>query len=243
MNAVEFSNSFDILYNNVMSDSAPGLSEYEKSVFLTEAQTLYVKQAYKDAFEHDEAHRRALDVLIVDYSTDKVEPKGDRQLRYLKGDRYRHAIFRLPDDLLWIVHETAKVKDDDCSDEMYIDVVPENYDEIQRDVRNPFRGPSRWRALRVDDGLAVSDGDKGKGMGVYVEIVSKNEITRYAIRYVRKPMPIILEDLVDGLTIEGRTRMSRYGRDGKQSSELNEGTHDDILALAVQLAAASYKRK
>ena len=38
MTTQEFSNEFDILYNNIMSNAAPGLDEYEKSVFLTKAQ-------------------------------------------------------------------------------------------------------------------------------------------------------------------------------------------------------------
>ena len=38
MTIQEFSNEFDILYNNSMSNAAPGLNEYEKSVFLTQAQ-------------------------------------------------------------------------------------------------------------------------------------------------------------------------------------------------------------
>ena len=37
MNHTEFSNEFDVLYNNIMSNAAPGLNEYEKSVFLTKA--------------------------------------------------------------------------------------------------------------------------------------------------------------------------------------------------------------
>lgn len=38
MTTTEFSNEFDILYNNITSNQAPGLDEYEKSVFLTRAQ-------------------------------------------------------------------------------------------------------------------------------------------------------------------------------------------------------------
>ena len=38
MTNAEFSNQFDVLYNNIMSNQAPGLDEYEKSVFLTKAQ-------------------------------------------------------------------------------------------------------------------------------------------------------------------------------------------------------------
>jgi hypothetical protein len=37
MEIQEFSNGFDILYNNIMSNAAPGLNEYEKSFFLTKA--------------------------------------------------------------------------------------------------------------------------------------------------------------------------------------------------------------
>lgn len=31
----EFSDEFDVLYNNISSNQAPGLDEYEKSLFLT----------------------------------------------------------------------------------------------------------------------------------------------------------------------------------------------------------------
>lgn len=41
------SNEFDILYNNITSNQAPGLDEYEKSVFLTKAQDEIIK-AYFD---------------------------------------------------------------------------------------------------------------------------------------------------------------------------------------------------
>ena len=38
----EWSLEFDLLYNNIASDKAPGLNEYEKSVFLTRAQETIV---------------------------------------------------------------------------------------------------------------------------------------------------------------------------------------------------------
>ena len=43
MTTQEFSNEFDVLYNNIMSNQAPGLDEYEKSVFLTKAQLEILK--------------------------------------------------------------------------------------------------------------------------------------------------------------------------------------------------------
>ena len=44
----EFSNEFDVLYNNIASNQAPGLNEYEKSVFLTKAQNEIVKNYFTD---------------------------------------------------------------------------------------------------------------------------------------------------------------------------------------------------
>jgi hypothetical protein len=38
MTPQEFSNEFDVLYNQVNSNQAPGLDEYEKSVMLTKAE-------------------------------------------------------------------------------------------------------------------------------------------------------------------------------------------------------------
>lgn len=46
MTTAEFSNEFDVLYNNIMSNQAPGLNEYEKSVFLTKAQNELVKNYF-----------------------------------------------------------------------------------------------------------------------------------------------------------------------------------------------------
>lgn len=46
MTIPEFSNNFDLLYNNVTSNQAPGLNEWEKSVFLTQAEKEIVKNYF-----------------------------------------------------------------------------------------------------------------------------------------------------------------------------------------------------
>ena len=46
MELSEFSYEFDVLYNNITSNQAPGLDEYEKSVFLTKAQDEIVKSYF-----------------------------------------------------------------------------------------------------------------------------------------------------------------------------------------------------
>lgn len=42
----EFDNQFDVLYNNITSNQAPGLNTYEKSLFLTKAQDEIVKNHF-----------------------------------------------------------------------------------------------------------------------------------------------------------------------------------------------------
>lgn len=70
----EFSNEFDILYNNVTSNQAPGLDEYEKSVFLTKAQDQIIKDYFdprsnKVQSGFDESQRRQIDFSMILKST------------------------------------------------------------------------------------------------------------------------------------------------------------------------------
>lgn len=64
----DWSQQFDLLYNNISSNQAPGLTEYEKSVFLTQAQEAVILDLYKgtsgDAFETTEEVTRYLSSLI-----------------------------------------------------------------------------------------------------------------------------------------------------------------------------------
>lgn len=46
MTIKEFSDEFDILYNNINSNQAPGLNDYEKSIFLTKAQEELILSYY-----------------------------------------------------------------------------------------------------------------------------------------------------------------------------------------------------
>lgn len=46
MTIQEFSDQFDVLYNNITSNQAPGLDEYEKSLFLTKAEKEIVKNYF-----------------------------------------------------------------------------------------------------------------------------------------------------------------------------------------------------
>ena len=70
MTVQEFSNEFDVLYNSITSNQAPGLDEYEKSVFLTKAQDEIVKAYFnpktnkvQEGFDGNE--RRQIDFSMI----------------------------------------------------------------------------------------------------------------------------------------------------------------------------------
>lgn len=209
----EFSNEFDILYNNIASNQAPGLDEYEKSVFLTDAQESLVlemitgKNNTRDSFEKTEELRR--------YLTDITKTSNPIQSTKstIKKISDKSTLYECPQDLWLIVYESAKQKGTST-----VEVVPITHDEYARISRNPFRKATDCRVLRLDiDGV--------------LELISNREIEEYNIRYIKKLSPIILEDLPEGLSIKGNNK--------KTDCELNPALHEAILGRAVQLAKAS----
>lgn len=91
----EFNNEFDVLYNNITSNQAPGLDAYEKSVFLTKAQDEIVK-AYFDPRSNkvqegfDSTEKRQIDFSMIirniDYSSvtlSKTTPSPDGNIHTL----------------------------------------------------------------------------------------------------------------------------------------------------------------
>lgn len=66
----EFSTEFDILYNSITSNQAPGLDEYEKSVFLTKAQEQLIldyfnPKANKVQEGFDDSQKRQTDFSMI----------------------------------------------------------------------------------------------------------------------------------------------------------------------------------
>jgi hypothetical protein len=216
----EFSNEFDILYNNIASNQAPGLDEYEKSVFLTTAQEGLVLELISgnnplgNSFEKTEEVRRYLNDIVKTTKMTKYE--GNDIIKLTN----KSTLYKVPEDLWFITYETVKLQDSNLKSLPYenIEVVPVTQDEFSRIIKNPFRKPSANRVLRLDV--------NGK-----IELVSDYDIQSYTIGYVQRLEPIILVDLPNDLTIKGESI--------ETNCKLNPALHDAILARAVQLAKAS----
>ena len=230
MNTREFSDGFDILVSSYMRfedfddreilDSIE-FNEHEKSVFLTKSQEEIVIGLYNgrnpltESFEETEELRRYLAPITREAELKPIETTNGRPL----GVDSKSKFFTLPEDLWFITYESVLIGDGECEGHTTLDVYPVTQDEYHKTKRNPFRGANFRRALRLD----LSDGN--------IEIVAKYNVIEYYLRYVKRPNPIILEDLPNQLTINGIN--------SETQCELHDALHQRILENAVQMALRS----
>lgn len=236
----EFLNGFDVLYNNITSNQAPGLNPYEISLFLTKAQYEILKNYFsakgnlkQEGF--DESPKRQIDysMLIETANAVYVDGVGKVDPRAYK--------FKLPSDLMYIINESVQFGG---KTKVLRQVVPLSYEEYTRLMSQPFKEPTKYQAWRLITGkdkidnkdvptvdLIITSDDKDS----YIGKSSVGSVLTYSIRYVRKPNPIILCNLssIDGsLKIEGIS--------ANTPCELPAQLHEEILQRAVELAKVAW---
>lgn len=229
MTTQEFSNEFDVLYNNIMSNQAPSLDEYEKSVFLTKAQLEILKNYFnpkgnKYGQGFDENAKRQIDfsTLITVAKPSQYTPEGG----YVKFDD-RSQLYKMPQDILLMLNETGINTVDGVK--RLISIIPMNYEEYARLMSKPWKQPLKNQGWR----LFQSTG----GVDFISEVVIKynSSLADYKIRYVKRPKPIILANLADeysNVSIEGINTITEC--------ELDPILHPEILQRAVELAKSAY---
>lgn len=211
----EFSNEFDVLYQNIASNRAPGLDAYEKSVFLTMAQEQIVLELYQE-LEQSEEVRKYLNNLI---KTDNYIPVGEQD-ETLINNNFKSYKVEISNDILFMIYEQCTLSDENnCINNKIVSVVPTIHDDLDKVLKNPFKSPNRRKVIRLD-------------FDNKIELISKYNITNYKVRYLKKPNPIILVALEDNLSINnGDTKVS--------NGETNPILHERIVQRAVQLAVQS----
>lgn len=229
----EFSNAFDILYNNITSNQAPGLNEYEKSVFLTKAQKDLIKARFDASVSNNSVERGFDDGAIrqMDFSNIVKAEEISASTEAPKTDP-RAIVYTMPDDTFIIINEQMYLKDStDGIVKSIRQLIPLSYQEYMRLMSKPFKEPLKWQAWK----LMVNNSNNN--VEVILSSYDKKEyaVRDYNIRYVKMPVPVILSDLTefgDGIKIDGKTEQSMC--------ELNESTHEAILERAVTLAKLAW---
>ena len=253
MTTQEFSNTFDTLLNSYNSQGMFGeqaskgeivLDEYEKSVLLTQAQDIILKQYFEGVGVNggfDDSSRRQVDfsnLITVEEITKEENP-------VLTPYDERSLIYKTPTTetgkakVLYMLNEKIVVSTTSgqpavTTKRQYV-VVPINYKEYDRQMSKAYAQPLKKQAWR----LFQDNGPSGNStIDLYSEIIPvensivNGEIPKYKIRYIRRPQPIILTNLdfvtQADLEIDGVKTISEC--------ELNPIIHMDILNKAVELA-------
>ncbi len=287
MSVEEMDNMFDVLYNNITSNQAPGLNAYEKSIFLTKGQDEILKNYFNPKSKgnntqegFDGSAKRQVDFSmlttvattsatsytysLVSDKTDKdnkpvysrtetTAPKStysytvayDAEGNVLKDEKGNVLYIRnegtdvsdfgtplfdmrentksitLPSKLMYAINEMVEVTRNDKK--ILLQVIPVKFDEYSRLMCKPYKRPLKYQAWRLTNNDVVNKAD--------IVVGPSDTLTKYTIRYVRRPNPIIVSDL-DGLTIDGISHASEC--------ELDPIIHTEILQRAVELAKIAW---
>lgn len=150
MTIQEMSTEFDVLYNNITSNQAPGLNEYEKSVFLTKAQSQLVNEYFNsrtDGFGggYDGSQKRQYDFSGL-IRTEKLYNVNTFKSRVDQDERLdkRSQVFLFPTNYYLAVNEIIS------DGKWQYSVIPIDYAEYGRLMMKPYSFPvkrSAWRLL------------------------------------------------------------------------------------------------
>ena len=146
MTIEEMSNQFDVHYNNITSNQAPGLDEYEKSVFLTKAQNELVKAYFSPALNKtqngfdDSPIRQADFSTIISNCTLNTIANPTNPLKCFDK---RAIAYELPADLFISLNEQL------FSGSVPYTVVPITFIDYNRLMSKPYKYPLKYQAWRM----------------------------------------------------------------------------------------------
>lgn len=151
MNNPEFSTQFDILFNNIASNQAPGLNEYEKSVFLTKAEKQLLLEYFNSRTDgvgggFDGSQKRQYDFSsLIKVANPIYYPNPDSKI-----DR-RGLVYIFPQDYYLTVNELL------YDTKYQYSVLPISYSEYQTLMLKPYSFPVKKAAWRLFNGEGVSN--------------------------------------------------------------------------------------
>ncbi len=220
-------NMFDVLYNNITSNQAPGLNAYEKSVFLTKAQDEILKNYFNPKSKGNNT-QEGFDGSVkrqVDFSMLTKVKKETTLTTALFDNRGNTKSVSLPTDLMYAINEMVEVTRGTGTDanKVLLQVVPIKFDEYSRLMSKPYKRPLKNQAWRLTNNDTANKAD--------IIIGPNDTLTQYIIRYIQRPTPIIVSDL-DGLTIDTKGTATKC--------ILDPILHEEILQRAVELAKVAW---
>jgi len=195
-------------------DKGVSVDEYEKSLYLTSAQTKVFDELIR-LFEIDGDLSKDLEPFIKDYTTSSAISRTSIIANSIS--------FPMPADLRKPVYEAAVLS---SSDELFnnkeVKVIKTKLAELSHKLSNSFRLPNYEEILRV-----VTYDEASNSVAELIMPSEATTISSYKLKYIEKLTPIVLEALPDNLEIEGVSTAT--------NSKFNTEKLDKIIDLAIGL--------
>lgn len=264
MTREEMSDALDSLLNSYANTASFGeessklditLDEYEKSLYLTQAQDIVLKAYFQrttnsEGTGFDDSEKRQVDYSSL-ITTESITTRASSGTAFdERGILYdmpkRKDIHGAPitntTDVLLILNEQLITKIGDPPEDGEADrrltktyvVVPINYKEYDKEMSKPYAQPLKKQVWRLFQSSGSGFTYKSEIIPVW-DLEERETIYCYKIRYLRRPNPIILATLPDeGPSIEGFR--------AEADCELNPILHPEIVQKAVDIIIASRGR-
>lgn len=211
---------------------------------LIKTATLSKKNPQPDTFD-DRGTVYSMPLKVIDEPSGTTYSEGsdiDTTGLYKKAEDYSASNKKVyvlnSTDVLYILNEkmtthsaTPATKENKKGE--YV-VVPLNYKEYDRAMSKAFAQPFKKQAWRLFQNASTGFDVQSELIPLW-SIAEDNATTLvYKIRYVKRPDPIVLTALPDGLSIDGFTTQTECS--------LNPIVHMDILNKAVEIALSTRGR-
>lgn len=208
---------FNLQYNNVFSNQAPGLVDYEISMYLTMAHIEIIDE-YSASLDLFEKYRSILTAYIIQ---DKLPTTAysDSNLPTIKYDReIAYQTFEFTENYWKILKEYAYTKRKTNG----IPIKPITYDGFNTMSQNPFKKPNGLKGWRLD---INSDGDDLRDVKILFDDANSTDyIRQYDVVYLVTPKSFDLEsDIIPN------------------SLDNNPFLTEKIVNRAVELSVRDYK--
>lgn len=187
---------FNLQYNNIFSNQAPGLEDYEISMYLNMAH-LEVIDEYSNDLDLFEKYRAVLTGYIYDdVLPDDAGYASQPDIYQTRGVDYQ--LFEFTEDYWRILKEYAITN----SNSLGIPIKPIKYDEFNTMCQNPYKKPNGLKGWRLDINYDPNV-DSNRDVKIFFKKVNDEDyIKQYRVVYLVTPEKFDLESDIIPKTLE-----------------------------------------
>jgi hypothetical protein len=220
MDATQMKYEFLITYESIASAAAPGYTNREISIFLTEAQEDIVKETIALGLDTNDLTRSIVRVLRKNRTISDTTLIPSPYRGYAYNFKWRR------DDVFYPYSYTMISNILTPNSTVNIECKPMPEEAVIKNLKNPYKKPSNDKYWVVE----------GRNKIIIVppkDVIFTEANDALAISYIRKPKPIIVADLPEAQAIDGFFK--------KTDCELDDIIVRDIIYKAAKKAFAATK--